>query len=169
MKASIRQKFLIAVGISAGLLASMNLWAQDAKTSNLLEQQYTIQSQADYLTTVKLIDELASRLNDAHQKYPQLAYSHVYDSKGQLMGFTVTGVPRSAIADEISIRLMELEALGNAVNKMDYAYLPDTKNEKLTSRVSRKKAKESLNEEKTVDPTLHASGSNSIDLSATYD
>lgn len=168
MKASIRQKFLIAVGISAGLLASMNLFAQESNTA--IERKYTINSEAAYLLTVESIEELSTKIYNAHQKYPQLSYSHVYDNKGVLMGFTVTGVPQSSIADEISVNLMELEALGNAINTMDYAYLPDSKNTKLTSRVSKKKAMESLNEKKPVtEPNLHASGSSSIDLTTIYE
>jgi hypothetical protein len=140
MKPSLRQKLLIAVGISAGLLASFNLFAQQTPAP-----QYTINSQTEYLQAVESIQELAATLYSAHANYPQLQYSHIYNSDGSLMGFNVTGVPQSTQADKISVCLMQLEALGNAVHNMDAAYLPET-NEKLSSRVSKKEAT------KTVDP-----------------
>ena len=164
MKASLRQRLLIAVGISAGLLASMNLFAQEAKISNTSEQQYTINSEADYLTVVKSISDLSSSLYSAHQKYPSLTYAHVFDSNGILMGFTVTGVPQSSVADQISACLMELEALGKAVNTMNLDYLPESKNDKLTSRVSKKKAMKSMEQSEPAE--MHASAPNPTELTA---
>lgn len=148
MKTTLRQRLLIAVGISAGVLASMNLFAQEAKTP---VPQYSIQSQAEYVKVIGSINELASKLYTAHQDYPNLAYSHVYDGNGALMGFTITGVPQSAVADEISGYLMELEALGNAVYKADEAFMPASKSSRLTSRVSKKKAMESMAPVETTD------------------
>ena len=139
MKTSLRQTLLIAVGIFASLLASFNMFAQEAKTSPSVSPLYSINSQGDYLKTVNSISDLAGKLYDAHQKFPQLMYSHVYGNNGELIGFTVTGVPYSSIADEISSNLMRLEGLGNAVQKMDYAYIPES-DERLNSRVSKKNA-----------------------------
>jgi hypothetical protein len=152
---TLRQRLLIAVGISAGLLASMNLFAQEVK--HVTPGAYTIDSQSEYLTVVKSIDDLAGKLYQAHQTYPGLTYAHVYDASGTLMGFTVTGVPKSSTADEISGYLMELEALGNAVHTMDESFLPNSKNNRLTSRVSKKKAIESMTQAENTD-TMHASG-----------
>lgn len=141
MKTSFRQRVLIAVGISAGLLASLNLFAQNTQPS------YTITSQSDYLHTVESIQDLAVEIYNAHVKYPALAYSHVYNHDGSLMGFTVTGVPHSSEADKISADLMQLEVLGNAVNKMDIAFLPESKNDKPSSRVSKKQAMQNTSEQ----------------------
>ncbi|WP_276373081.1 hypothetical protein [Chryseolinea sp. H1M3-3] len=136
MKPSIRQKLLIALGISAGLLASFNLFAQAPATAHL----YTINSQAEYTTAVESIQDLATKLHEAHVKYPTLGYTHIYNNDGSLMGFNITGVPQSAEADKISLCLVQLELLGNAISKMDHAYLPESENSKLSSRVSKKRA-----------------------------
>lgn len=143
MKPSLRHKLLIAVGISAGLLASFNLFAQNTQ----VQPQYAINSQTEYLQAVESIQELAATLYTAHVSYPQLAYSQVYNADGSLMGFSVTGVPQSAQADKISICLMQLETLGNAVNNMDASFLPANDNEKLTSRVSKKKASQNTSDQ----------------------
>lgn len=163
MKASLRQKFLIAVGLSAGLLASFNMFAQAPATP---VSQYTISSQQQYQATVASIQQLATQLYQAHVKYPELAYSHVYDANGTIMGFNVTGVRHSSEADAISFCLMELELLGDAVNKMDYAYLTESKNEKLSSRVSKKKAMNSDPTANVSDDVVLASGANPSDLMA---
>ena len=76
------------------------------------------------------------------------------------MGFTVAGVPQSAKADEISGYLMELEVLGNAVQTMDDSFLPASKNMRLSSRVSKKKAIESMSIAENAD-IMHASGATS--------
>jgi hypothetical protein len=144
MKTSLRQRVLIAVGISAGLLASFNLFGQNSEANPAA--QYTINSQSDYTNAVESIHELAIKLYESHVKYPSLSYSHVYNQDGSLMGFTVSGVPHSSEADNISVALMQLELLGEAVNKMDVAYLPDT-DQKLTSRVTKKKAMQNTAEQ----------------------
>jgi hypothetical protein len=162
VKPSIRQKLLIAVGISASLLASFNMFAQSTPSRT---QQYTITSQTEYTQVVEEVEELASKLYEAHAKYPSLAYAHIYNSDGSLMGFNVTGVPQSAEADKISVDLMQLELLGNAVNNMDEAYLPSS-NTKLTSRVSKKKAMQSTPQE-IVETTALVSGTNPNELLAT--
>jgi hypothetical protein len=159
MKPSIRQKLLIAVGISAGLLASFNLFAQNTPTT-----QYTITSQAEYSQVVESIQELATTLYEAHIKYPALSYSHIYNNDGSLLGFSVTGVAQSAEADRISLCLMQLELLGNAVSKMDQAYLPASDG-KLTSRVAKKKATQNRPQE-TVAATASLSGTNPEELLA---
>lgn len=159
MKPSLRQKFLIAVGISAGLLASFNLFAQKAPV------QYTINSQAEYLMAVESIQELAATLYSAHSNYPQLQYSHIYNADGSLMGFNVTGVPQSAQADKISVCLMQLEALGNAVHNMDAAYLPST-NQKLSSRVSKKEATRAVGTEDPAESTVFVPGAFADELIA---
>jgi hypothetical protein len=74
-------------------------------------------------------------------------------------------VPQSAEADKISVDLMQLELLGNAVNNMDEAYLPSS-NTKLTSRVSKKKAMQSTPQE-IVETTALVSGTNPNELLAT--
>ncbi|HZI25680.1 MAG TPA: hypothetical protein VFD46_11405, partial [Chryseolinea sp.] len=94
MKTSLRQSLLIAVGIFAGILASFNLFAQ-TPTKLVANQQYVIDSPAEYEHVVQSIQSLASKLYDAHVKYPQLSYTHVYNNNGALMGFTVTGVSHS--------------------------------------------------------------------------
>ncbi len=167
MKTSLRQTLLVAVGIFAGLLASFNMFAQDAKTNPSVNPLYSINSQGDYLKTVNSINELANTLYNAHQKFPQLMYSHVYGSQGELIGFAVTGVPYSKIADEISSNLMKLEALGNAIQKMDYAYVPNS-NERLTSRVSKKQASQAFVQEDSQN-TTHASSSNVDDTTTSLD
>src|SRR5688572_32983196 len=111
MKTSLRQSLLIAVGICAGILASFNLFAQTPTTP-------TIKSQNEYQHAVASIQSLAGKMYDAHVKFPQLSYAHVYDNNGSLMGFTVTGVSHSAEANEISACLMQLEILGNAIGAM---------------------------------------------------
>src|SRR5688500_17657315 len=161
VKPSIRQKLLIAVGISASLLASFNMFAQNTPSKT---QQYTITSQAEYAQVVGSVEELASKLYEAHVKYPSLAYAHIYNSDGSLMGFNVTGVPQSAEADKISVCLVQLELLGNAVNNVDHAYLPSS-NTKLTSRVSKKRAIQSTLQE-TAEITALVSGTNPNDVLA---
>jgi hypothetical protein len=164
MTPSLRQRLLIAVGIFAGLLASFNLFAQNTSSPNGTHQ-YVIHSQEEYTLAVESINELAVKLFYAHQKYPKLIYAQVYNTDGSLMGFTVTGVPQSVEADKISGFLVQLEVLGSAVNTMDPAYLPESKNEKLTSRVSKKQATQStVREEKEV--VIHASRTNPYDLIA---
>ena len=165
MKTSLRQRFLIALGISVGVLLSLNLFAQNtpaANTNNL----YNINSQVEYLQTVESIEELATKIYDAHVKYPQLAYTHVYSGNGSLMGFSVTGVPQSSEADKISFCLMQLELLGSAVNNMDQAYLPASKNDKLNSRVSKKAATKSTLEENNSERTAFVEGPNPDELMA---
>lgn len=149
MKTSFRQRVLIAVGISVGLLASLNLFGQN--TANT----FTINSQSDYKVAVNSIHTIAGELYDAHVKYPSLAYTHVYNQDGSLMGFTVTGVSRSSEADKISSNLMELEMLGNAINNMDLAYLPLDSDEKLTSRISKKKAMQNIAEQDALMASIH--------------
>ena len=163
MKTTLRQSLLIAVGIFAGILASFNLFAQSPKfVSN---QQYAIDSPAEYEHTVQKIQTLAGKLYDAHAKYPQLAYTHVYNNNGALMGFTVTGVAHAAEANEISASLMQLELLGNAISTMDHAYLP--KNDgKLSSRVSKKKAMESQPQEPVAHTIVFSANTNPDDLLA---
>jgi len=165
MTPSLRQRLLIAVGIFAGLLASFNLFAQNTSSQPAAAQQYVIHSQEEYTLAVESINELAVNLYYAHQKYPKLTYAQVYNSDGSLMGFTVTGVPQSAEADKISGFLVQLEILGSAVNTMDAAYLPESKNEKLTSRVSKKQATQSTVHEES-DVVIHASRTNPYDLIA---
>ncbi len=148
MKTSFRQRVLIAVGISVGLLATLNLFGQS--TSN----PYTVKSQSDYLVAVNSIQSLAGTLYDAHVKYPALAYTHVYNQDGSLMGFAVTGVSKSSEADKISSSLMELEMLGNAINSMDLAYLPSDDG-KLTSRVSKKRAMQNTAEHDALMASIH--------------
>jgi hypothetical protein len=138
MKSTLRQKLLIAVGIFAGLLASMNLFAQAPAQQH--QSQFVITSQADYVGAIESIEVLAVTLQNAHASYPQLAYTHIYNMDGSLMGFNVTGVPEAAQADKISVCLMQLEKLGAAVSNMDIAFLPDSKDSKLSSRVSKKEA-----------------------------
>lgn len=166
MKSSLRQTLLIALGISAGILLSFNLFGQNTATISPVAAQYSINSQVEYLQTVESIQELAAKLYDAHVKYPQLAYTHVYNDDGSLMGFSVTGVTQSTEADRISICLMQLELLGNAVSKMDQANLPTSKNERLSSRVSKKKAMQNTIQEDSSESTLLASGTNPNDLMA---
>lgn len=166
MTPSLRQRLLIAVGIFAGLLASFNLFAQNTSSpTGAGASQYVIHSQEEYTLAVESINELAVKLYYAHQKYPKLAYDQVYNSDGSLMGFAVTGVAQSAEADKISGFLVQLEVLGKAVNTMDPAYLPESKNEKLTSRVSKKQATQSTaqGEDEVV---IHASRTNPYDLIA---
>lgn len=165
MTPSLRQRLLITVGIFAGLLASFNLFAQNTSSQPVVAHQYVINSQDEYTLAVESIQELAVKLYYAHQKYPKLMYSHIYNNDGSLMGFTVTGVPQSVEADKISGFLVELELLGKAVNTMDAAYLPEVKNEKLTSRVSKKQATES-NVQEEVEGVIHASRTNPYDLIA---
>ena len=165
MTPSLRQRLLIVVGIFAGLLASFNLFAQNP-SNQPVSQRYTINSQEQYLSTVESIQELAVKLYFAHQEYPQLMYSQVYNVDGSVMGFTVNGVPKSSEADNIAGLLLQLELLGNAVNKMDNAYLPESKNEKLTSRVSKKQATKSLADKDASEIVLHASSANPNDLMA---
>jgi len=148
MKTSFRQRVLIAVGISVGLLASLNLFGQNT---------YTIKSQSDYAVAVNSIHSIAGKLYDAHVKYPSLTYTHVYNQDGSLMGFAVTGVSKSSEADQISSSLMELEMLGNAIKNMDLAYLPTDNNEKLSSRVSRKKAMQNTAEQDALMASIHPS------------
>ena len=169
MKTSFRQKLLIAVGLSAGLLASMNLFAQENANLPAIQHPYAISSQSDYLKAVSSINELASKLYRAHSKYPQLAYSHVYNSNGELMGFTVEGVSQSSVADEISGQLMELEVLGNAIHSMNDTYLPESKNSKLSSRVSKKRAMQSMIQQESDENTVQASGSNPNDLNVSLE
>jgi hypothetical protein len=164
MTPSLRQRLLIAVGIFAGLLASFNLFAQNT-SSQPVAGHYVINSQEEYALAVESIEELAVKLYYAHQKYPKLTYSQVYNNDGSLMGFTVTGVPQSVEADKISGFLVELELLGTAVNTMDAAYLPVSKNEKLDSRVSKKQATGS-NVQKESEIVVHASLTNPYDLIA---
>jgi hypothetical protein len=152
MKTSFRQRVLIAVGISAGLLASFNLFGQN---QNQNTSRYTINSQSDYVAAVESIQQLASTLYEAHVKYPSLSYTPIYNNDGSLMGFTVTGVSQSADADQISLSLMELELLGNAINRMDVAYLPEMKNEKLNSRVSKKRAMQNMAEQEALTASIH--------------
>lgn len=161
---TLRQRLLIAVGISAGLLASMNLFAQSPQPK---QQAYTIDSQTEYATVVNSINDLAGKLYQAHQAFPNLTYAHIYDASGALMGFTVAGVPQSAKADEISGYLMELEVLGNAVQTMDDSFLPASKNMRLSSRVSKKKAIESMSIAENAD-IMHASGATSTRASSSY-
>jgi hypothetical protein len=165
MTPSLRQRLLIAVGIFAGLLASFNLFAQNTSSQPVAAQQYVIHSQEEYTLAVESINELAVKLYYAHQKYPKLTYTQVYDSDGSLMGFTVNGVPQSAEADKISSFLVQLEVLGTAVNTMDAVYLPESKNEKLTSRVSKKQATQSTVREES-EIVVHASRTNPYDLIA---
>lgn len=150
MKTSFRQRVLIAVGISVGLLATLNLFGQNTPANT-----YKIDSQSDYLVAVNSIHTLAGKLYDAHVKYPSLAYTHIYNQDGSLMGFTVTGVTESSEADQISSSLMELEMLGNAINNMDVAYLPVNNDEKLSSRVSKKKALQNTAEEDALMASIH--------------
>ena len=149
MKSSFRQRVLIAVGISVGLLATLNLFGQST-TNN----PYSIKSQSDYLVAVNSIQSLAGTLYDAHVKYPALSYTHVYSQDGSLMGFAVTGVSKSSEADKISSNLMELEMLGNAINTMDLAFLPSDDG-KLTSRVSKKQAMQNTAEEDALMASIH--------------
>ena len=165
MTTSLRQRLLIAVGIFASLLASFNLFAQNTSAQPVAGSQYVINSQEEYAITVESINELAVKLYYAHQKYPKLTYTHVYNNDGSLMGFTVTGVPQSVEADKISTFLVQLEVLGNAINTMDAAYLPESKNEKLSSRVSKKQATESVVREEN-EVVIHASRTNAYDLIA---
>jgi hypothetical protein len=155
MKTSFRQRVLIAVGISAGLLASFNLFGQNTATMHPVAYKYTINSESDYLVAVNSIQTLAGQLYDAHVKYPALAYTHVYNQDGSIMGFAVTGVPQSFEADKISLNLMELEMLGNAVNTMDVAYLPVSKDDKLSSRISKKKAMQNTSEQDAIMASIH--------------
>ena len=155
VKPSIRQKLLIVVGIFAGLLASFNLFAQDTPSKT---HQYTITSQAEYAQVAESIEGLASKLFEAHVKYPSLAYTHIYNNSGSLIGFNVTGVPQSAEADKISVCLMQLELLGDAVNQMDLTYLPSS-NTKLTSRVNKKKALQNTSQE-IVETAVLVTGTN---------
>jgi hypothetical protein len=148
MKTSFRQRVLIAVGISVGLLATLDLFGQS--TTN----PYTIKSQSDYVVAVNSIQTLAGTLYDAHVKYPALAYTHIYNQDGSLMGFNVTGVSKSSEADKISSNLMELELLGNAINNMDLAYLPSDDG-KLTSRVSKKEAMQNTAEQDALMASIH--------------
>jgi hypothetical protein len=164
MTPSLRQRLLIAVGIFAGLLASFNLLAQNTSSPAGITQ-YVIHSEEEYTLAVESINELAVKLYYAHQKYPKLSYAQVYNSDGSLMGFTVTGVPQSVEADKISGFLVQLEVLGSAVNTMDPAYLPESKNEKLTSRVSKKQATQSTVQEEP-EIVIHASRTNPYDLIA---
>jgi hypothetical protein len=147
MKTSFRQRVLIAVGISVGLLATLNLFGQSTNS-------YAIKSQSDYLVAVNSIQTIAGTLYEAHVKYPALAYTHVYNQDGSLMGFTVTGVSQASVADKISTSLMELEMLGNAINNMDLAYLPNA-DEKLTSRVSKKQAMQNTAEQDALMASIH--------------
>lgn len=73
------------------------------------------------------------------------------------MGFSVTGVSTSSEADQISASLMELELLGNAIKNMDLAYLPTDNNEKLNSRVSKKKAMQNTAEQDALMASIHPS------------
>ena len=165
MTPSLRQRLLITVGIFAGLLASFNLFAQNPST-HTVSQRYAIHSQEEYLLAVESIQELAVKLYYAHQEYPQLMYSQVYNGDGSIMGFTVTGVSKSAEADKIAGLLLQLELLGNAVNKMDDAFLPESKNDKLSSRVSKKQATKSLATKSAEDVVLHSSSANPNELMA---
>lgn len=161
---TLRQSLLIAVGIFAGILASFNLFAQ-APTTFVSNQQYTINSQAEYQSVIQSIQSLSGKIYDAHVKYPNLSYSHVYDNHGSLMGFTITGVSHSSAANEISACLMQLEVLGNAVSMMDQAYLPKD-DSKLSSRVSKKKAMQSQPQEPIAQDLVLLGTTNPNDLLA---
>jgi hypothetical protein len=93
-------------------------------------------------------------------------YSQVYNVDGSIMGFTVTGVPKSVEADKIAGYLLQLELLGNAVNRMDDAFVPESKNEKLSSRVSKKQATKGSAGKDAQEVVLHASSANPNDVLA---
>lgn len=162
MKSTLRQKLLIAVGIFAGLLASMNLFAQ-APVQQPSAAQFVISSEADYNSAVESIETIASTLQNAYATYPNLAYTNIYNADGSLMGVHVTGVPSSAHADKIAANLMQLEILGAALNNMDVAYLPASKDSKLSSKVSKKHASKT---EAPVEQTTAFKNTNSTELLA---
>ena len=119
----------------------MNLFAQAPVQQPT--PQFIISSQAEYISAVESIEVLASTLQNAHTSFPELAYIHIYNVDGFLMGFHVTGVPQAAQADKIAACLMKLEQFGAAISNMDIAFLPPSDDSKLSSRVSKKRASQS--------------------------
>lgn len=99
---------------------------------------YSINSPDDYLRIEQKINSVTEKVRGVHQKYPNLKYTPSFSNK-QLVGFIITGLNDSHIANEFSSNLMLLNQLGEAVSKMDVNFLPDVADNKV-SRVSKRVA-----------------------------
>lgn len=141
MKKNTHQVIAGAILCALIFLTGFNTYAQYPAASALLSnhiEHYSINSPDDYIRIEQKMNTIAAKLRDAHEQYPNLKYMPSF-SNDLLTGFIITGVGDNAVANDLSVNLMLLAQLGDAVNKMDINFLPNIQNDKL-SRVSKKKA-----------------------------
>lgn len=141
MKTTTYKNILLTFAISAAISSGFKANAQHQSVSTLLSNhtmKYSINSKEDYSLVEESISTLAAQLRDAHQKYPNLRYSPVYDN-AEIVAFLITGVSKSSEADQLSTALMQIEILSNVIRTTDEAYIPNVDGKKL-SKVSRKEA-----------------------------
>jgi len=85
-----------------------------------------IQSKEDYVVVENLIDDLAVKLYNINQMYPDFSYQHRYNTKLNRVTVSISGIDDQELVDEISLYLIKLEKLGESVRDMDPDHLPDT-------------------------------------------
>jgi hypothetical protein len=133
----LRVAFLAAIFLLTGLHAYAQYPAASALLSNNIEH-YSINSSDDYLRIEHKINSVTKKVSDIHNKYPNVKYTPTF-SNNILVGFIITGLNDNDTANDLSMNLMLLNQLGEAVGKMDVNFLPNVDDNKL-SRVSRKVA-----------------------------
>ena len=141
MKNNINKTLTIAFTFGLAIASCLTVNAQINSASAVLSnnvESYSINSTEDYMNVEQNINSLSLKIKEAYAKYPNLNYTPSYNN-GEIAGFIITGVPSSAVADELSFYLMQIEVLSTVAMNVDEAYLPVVKNSKL-SRVSRKDA-----------------------------
>jgi len=126
------------IAISFGFDARAQYPAASVLLANNNLDNYSIKSTDDYYRIEGQIKGLGETLRAAHEKYPNLKSTPVYNEE-QIVAFIITGVTNTKHADQISNSLMQLEVLAHAVHSMDESYLPSMKASKL-SKVSKKDA-----------------------------
>lgn len=85
-----------------------------------------IQSKQDYVVVENLIDDLADKLYNINQMYPDFSYQHKYNPTLRRITVSISGIEDQALVDEISLYLIKLEKLGESVRDMNPDHLPDT-------------------------------------------
>ncbi|HYG20593.1 MAG TPA: hypothetical protein VD816_16755 [Ohtaekwangia sp.] len=124
------------------LLSGATVNGQTANLATTPTKQYNeIGSSSDYRSVRDSIEVLAYELYLIYQQYPDYSYKHQHDAQGRITGVTVTGINSPTVASRAASHLMKIEALGEAIRRMDQSYLPPSAMGSNHGRLTEKEAR----------------------------
>lgn len=137
MQSTLSKLMLVGFGIIVmSFMIITNGHAQSSLDPNAMPSRTTIQSKEDYKVVENLIDDLADKIYMINQQYPDFTYQHHYNEDLNKMTVSISGIEDQALLNKISLYLIKLEKLGEAVREMDAKHLPDAREMKESDRMN---------------------------------